>query len=730
MPTIGLRTRFFDHRLPSLYSGRYTVTVEHETSGDGQVDPDVLPDLAQGFEVRQPRLRLEPGDVTACYPAPASIGTFALVLPHITLTRPSLPWFHKLRGTDDGVPWCALVLFRAGELPEDPQAVGQVTVSTARQLVDGKAGSGRPPALDPVLRPDEEQTTVASVLVPGGRFTALFPTSAEMGMLSHVREGGPPDAALRADDDPQPDEDDIKAVVVANRFPSPLGGPHVAHLLSLDGFEDYLDAERPPPPEGMRMISLHSWVFEPQNENVFDFAAIVGALAADPSTRLRHLLPETADAPPELELLRLGGTALPQRLESGETSVAFYRGAFTALDTHPLPEPGNPGDNRVRLESAGEALGYVEDLGVYDASYAAAFSLGHNLALADVEFRGALLTYRKAARNAARRLLTHPGIAGRTASLSAAASAALVRENVVRRDFHRLLGEHGALATALARPAAQVTAAGRRLAPRATRVGTLGAAGLRGALRDTGVRDTLAAATADEHSAVVDWLGRLARLEAVPFEHLVPDERLLPEESLRFFHVDAAWIHAAIDGALSVGVGHALDAELNGLAVDTRGIAQPVCGVAIRSELVPHWPTTVHLTAFTGETPVEPLRTLTVGDKQILVLLYPALIDTFTIAEPPQGLHFGISGDYTLELRAITPPVGTGIADFPDDDGGFVRFMRPGEDDVLNLQGALAPALADEFGVPALSSAQLALQLVKAPQMQVFRHPDAVGGTE
>jgi hypothetical protein len=655
---------------------------------------------------------------------PAAIGPFAQVLPHITLVRPSLPWFHKLPGTAEGVPWCALLLFRAGELPEDPQAVGQITVSTGRQLLDGVAGPGRPPALDPGVRLDEEDTTVDSLLVPGELFTALFPTSTEMGMLSHIREGGPPDATRIAGTDPPPDENDIKAVVVANRFPSPLGGLHVAHLLSLDGFEDYLDGKRPPPAEGLRMVSLYSWVFEPQKEDPFDFGGLVRILAADTHTLLRHRLPATAEAPLALDLLRQGGTVLPQRLESGETSVVFYRGAFTALPAHPLPTPG---DARERMDSAGEALGYVEDLGVYDAGYAAAFSLGRNLALADTEFRGALLAFRKAARNAARRLLTHPDIAGRTAALSMADSAALVGENVARRGFDRLLGDRGALVTALTRPGRQIRAAGRRPAPRAARAGTFGVSELRGALRDTRVRDTIVAATEDQYSAVLSWLGGLARLEAVPFEHLVSDQRLLPQESLRFFYVDAAWIHAAVDGALSVGVGHALDAELNCLAADTREIAQPVCGVVIRSILVPHWPDTVYV-GFAGEAEVAPLRRLTVGD-DILVLLFPALIDTFAIAEPPQGLHFGVSDDDTLELRSIVKPVGEAIGDFPE-QGGFSQFLRQGGHDVLDMQGGLAPALAAAHQVPTLSSAQLALQLVKAPRTQMFVSPGAEEGAE
>lgn len=60
------------------------------------------------------------------------------------------------------------------------------------------------------------------------------------------------------------------------------------------------------------------------------------------------------------------------------------------------------------------------------------------------------------------------------------------------------------------------------------------------------------------------FLGRLALLQGVPPEYLVPDEKLLPKfrlengeqqewGSLRFFWLDPAWIECLLDGALSVG---------------------------------------------------------------------------------------------------------------------------------------------------------------------------------
>jgi hypothetical protein len=50
-----------------------------------------------------------------------------------------------------------------------------------------------------------------------------------------------------------------------------------------------------------------------------------------------------------------------------------------------------------------------------------------------------------------------------------------------------------------------------------------------------------------------DWLKELIFLTPLPFNYIIPDERLLPEESIRFFTVDESWLWALIDGALSIG---------------------------------------------------------------------------------------------------------------------------------------------------------------------------------
>lgn len=49
------------------------------------------------------------------------------------------------------------------------------------------------------------------------------------------------------------------------------------------------------------------------------------------------------------------------------------------------------------------------------------------------------------------------------------------------------------------------------------------------------------------------FLAHLRLLVGVPFEYLVPDARLLPPESIRFFYLDRSWTDRLVDGANAVG---------------------------------------------------------------------------------------------------------------------------------------------------------------------------------
>jgi hypothetical protein len=49
------------------------------------------------------------------------------------------------------------------------------------------------------------------------------------------------------------------------------------------------------------------------------------------------------------------------------------------------------------------------------------------------------------------------------------------------------------------------------------------------------------------------FLAHLRLLVGVPFDYLIPDSRLLPPESIRFFYLDRSWTDRLVDGAINVG---------------------------------------------------------------------------------------------------------------------------------------------------------------------------------
>lgn len=182
---------------------------------------------------------------------------------------------------------------------------------------------------------------------------------------------------------------------------------------------------------------------------------------------------------------------------------------------------------------------------------------------------------------------------------------------------------------------------------------------------------------------IADWLTQLTLLYGVPFQYLVPDTRLLPPESLRFFYVDRNWQDRTIDGALSVGAhssGHTLQvqqvapaiyAQIDAAQARFRAKlrnAAPAAGVTtggtwsgclFRSVVVSTWPgLEINATAAGVAVPIVRMDLIT---SDILICLFNGVPDTVQFIEPGEGLHFGVDGikdqpTYTVSLRGLGYP--------------------------------------------------------------------------
>ena len=264
------------------------------------------------------------------------------------------------------------------------------------------------------------------------------------------------------------------------------------------------------------------------------------------------------------------------------------------------------------------------------------------------------------------------------------------------------------------------------------------------------------------------FLARLRLLHGVPFSYLVPDENLLPVESIRFFYLDRAWTDALVQGALSVGTVSTSDrGELEKVyphirpEVDAaeRKVRTPkdesllhddagaVTGFLLRSRVVSGWPA-LHVRGYSEDVlPDDALSTVAESHEKrmkvlrmerlapaVLLVLFDGVPAVIHVEEPRQGLQFGIRIDPKAppnQQRAVVDvrkqktgkPVPPKKTD-PDANTVPVPFRRgaPGVIDLNRLRTRLMNK-AEVGAGGQMEPRDFALQLLKFPYRQVFGDP-------
>ncbi|MGA0611700.1 hypothetical protein [Caldimonas sp. KR1-144] len=265
------------------------------------------------------------------------------------------------------------------------------------------------------------------------------------------------------------------------------------------------------------------------------------------------------------------------------------------------------------------------------------------------------------------------------------------------------------------------------------------------------------------------FLARLRLLHGVPFSYLVPDEQLLPVESIRFFHLDRAWTDALVQGALSVGTVSSADrTQLESVYPHVRdevdaaervirrpekedrldGAGGAITGFLLRSRAVSGWPN-LHVRAYREDvlpdsalstvaeshpSRLKVLRMERLAPAVLLVLIdgVPAVVH---IEEPRQGLQFGArldnadaTGHRAARVHARDALSGKKVLpeEVMNDTNSVPVPFRPGAPGVLNvtaLRDRLVPKVPNADG--ALAPNAFALQMLRFPYRQVFGDPDA-----
>ena len=186
----------------------------------------------------------------------------------------------------------------------------------------------------------------------------------------------------------------------------------------------------------------------------------------------------------------------------------------------------------------------------------------------------------------------------------------------------------------------------------------------------------------DIPTAIANWFQDLELLKNVPFNYLVPDTRLLPPESLRFFWIDSYWVDCLQDGAFSVGRVTKEDLRLD---VKTRSLPRSktqsdktITGFLLNSEVVSGWPGLEiegYVTPVTGNYFVAPENKLTILRRDllsdnILLCFFAGEVKTLDLSIKGSSVNCGVDPikkgtKITKGLRNLDGEQKTGNIDVP-----------------------------------------------------------------
>ena len=269
------------------------------------------------------------------------------------------------------------------------------------------------------------------------------------------------------------------------------------------------------------------------------------------------------------------------------------------------------------------------------------------------------------------------------------------------------------------------------------------------------------------------FLAHLRLLVGVPFEYLIPDPRLLPDESIRFFYVDRSWTDRLVDGAIAVGkIGTreqahhqahsaAVNQQLDLTERIVRSIqrardsfenlknnndqnkqpADVITGFLLRSAVVSGWPH-IDVRAYSEDIP-EPLDPsdpknstrqlvtlrLELLAPSVMIAFFQGIPQLVYLEEPHHNVQFGVNmnqvGAYQIDLRAKDGSQIRVDPNNPNSNPVSISVpVRAGQNRVVHVSG-LRRALFQQEGTNSTmpdqnGSAAFAIEVLQVPWRQRF----------
>ncbi|MEL7039648.1 MAG: hypothetical protein AAFO04_29160 [Cyanobacteria bacterium J06592_8] len=137
------------------------------------------------------------------------------------------------------------------------------------------------------------------------------------------------------------------------------------------------------------------------------------------------------------------------------------------------------------------------------------------------------------------------------------------------------------------------------------------------------------------------WLDRVDLLKNIPFNYLIPDPMMLPQESIRFFWVNNQWLNCCMNGALSLGNFMNLKKRQTMQAEALKDYQErTITGFLLHSILLSEFPA-LKIKGYSGDQILPCLRMEYLSDT-VLICLFEGEIQKVEISAGSEILHFGL----------------------------------------------------------------------------------------
>lgn len=660
----------------------------------------------QDFFVDAPQFSLPPGSVYSVYP-PHGYPDDHRILPHVVLSDPHLPWERmgspaseegRQKDERNKVPWLALFTFTNEELKLADNALGgksyKQTDTLAVNMIVGELRA-IPNVANPItddmglnvndasgdfifIKPELFKNMFSSFDDQNKRQDSGGPETTRYKYLSHVREINTTGMAVAG-----VEEIGIFSIVVGSRS-GPLDNAApvsvFVHLVSIEGVEGMGSF---PTKDFVALCSLHSWtytVMPPGMLNIHEAFDNIGKtlnVLRPPDTVIDSLGNGGKVEKRIAARLRDGYSMVKYRTQTGEQTVALYRGPLTPTVVEPSEAVAKACSN------SGQDLQILDrEVGIMDITYSSAWNLGRVLALGNQAFAAALFRLRAAIHTQAMKQLKISAIrlAGGQESHRSRTDVLHDLKNTVEHLGNLQVGAPGDVSSPSFRAGPPQKRWQRpRLTQREYPSLHYNASGIKDDYLEEAIKAALDLAKAtdgtvyDETNTPVstDWMIVLAFvldrmfLSGVPAHYLISDPTHVPPESLRFFYIDPSWVDAMIDGALSLAnhSGEDRDRAAIKAAINTYLTHHPEhqpeytpqiprYGFYLRSDLVSMFPdikVEIDSVSSIGQAPLLRHEIVTDGVMMGLVDRQPGLPEfkSLVFTQPPHQQRFAVAWKLT-----------------------------------------------------------------------------------